>query len=27
MGGNLGGEIPEDFNEGSMQIDYVRVYR
>jgi beta-glucanase (GH16 family) len=27
MGGNLGGEIPEDFNESSMQIDYVRVYR
>ena len=27
MGGNLGGEILEDFNESSMQIDYVRVYR
>ena len=27
MGGDLGGEIPSDFNESSMQIDYVRVYR
>jgi beta-glucanase (GH16 family) len=27
MGGDLGGQIPEDFNESSMQIDYVRVYR
>jgi hypothetical protein len=27
MGGTLGGEIPEDFSESSMQIDYVRVYR
>ena len=23
MGGDLGGEIPSDFNESSMQIDYV----
>lgn len=27
IGGSLGGEIPEDFSESSMQIDYVRVYR
>ena len=27
MGGNTGGQIPEDFNESSMEIDYVRVYR
>jgi len=27
MGGNLGGEISEAFTEGTMEIDYVRVYQ
>jgi len=27
LGGSLGGEIPDDFRESSMEIDYVRVYR
>lgn len=27
MGGDLGGEIPSDFTENKMEIDYVRVYR
>ena len=27
MGGSLGGEIPDDFSESAMHIDYVRVYR
>ncbi len=27
MGGNLGGEIPVDFSEATMEIDYVRVYQ
>ena len=26
MGGNLGGTIPSDFNNATMEIDYVRVY-
>lgn len=26
MGGNLGGDIPRDFDEAVMEIDYVRVY-
>ena len=26
MGGNLGGAIPSDFNNATMEIDYVRVY-
>ena len=27
MGGNLGGDIPQNFNKGQMEIDYVRVYQ
>ncbi|MCX2718037.1 glycoside hydrolase family 16 protein [Lentiprolixibacter aurantiacus] len=27
MGGNLGGNIPRDFTESIMEIDYVRVYQ
>lgn len=27
MGGNLGGDVPTDFTEGSMEIDYVRIYQ
>ena len=27
MGGNLGGDIPSDFSESRMEIDYVRVYQ
>lgn len=27
LGGNTGGVIPDDFTEGTMEIDYVRVYR
>lgn len=27
MGGNTGGDVPENFTESSMHIDYVRVYR
>ena len=27
MGGSLGGDIPSDFTESKMEIDYVRVYR
>ena len=27
MGGNLGGNVPGDFTEGIMEIDYVRVYQ
>jgi beta-glucanase (GH16 family) len=27
MGGDLGGDIPSDFTENKMEIDYVRVYR
>lgn len=27
MGGSLGGQIPDDFTESEMEIDYVRVYR
>ena len=27
MGGTLGGNIPNDFNQSSMEIDYVRVYQ
>jgi len=27
MGGNLGGEVPEDFTEGTFEIDYVRIYQ
>ena len=27
MGGSLGGEIPDNFSESMMEIDYVRVYR
>ena len=26
MGGNLGGNIPNNFSESIMEIDYVRVY-
>jgi beta-glucanase (GH16 family) len=26
MGGNLGGAIPSNFNNATMEIDYVRVY-
>jgi beta-glucanase (GH16 family) len=26
MGGNLGGTIPSNFSEATMEIDYVRVY-
>lgn len=27
MGGNLGGEVPADFTEGTFEIDYVRIYQ
>jgi len=27
MGGTLGGNIPNDFNQSTMEIDYVRVYQ
>ena len=27
MGGSLGGDIPADFTESKMEIDYVRIYR
>lgn len=27
MGGNLGGEVPEDFYESTFEIDYVRIYQ
>lgn len=27
MGGNLGGEVPADFSEGTFEIDYVRIYQ
>jgi beta-glucanase (GH16 family) len=27
IGGNLGGEVPEDFSEGTFEIDYVRIYQ
>lgn len=27
MGGNLGGTVPDDFTEGTMEIDYVRIYQ
>lgn len=27
MGGNLGGEVPENFTEGTFEIDYVRIYQ
>lgn len=27
MGGNLGGNVPEDFEQGVYEIDYVRVYQ
>ncbi len=27
MGGNLGGEVPEDFSESTFEIDYVRIYQ
>jgi beta-glucanase (GH16 family) len=27
MGGNLGGAIPGNFNNATMEIDYVRVYQ
>jgi beta-glucanase (GH16 family) len=27
MGGNLGGDIPSDFTESKMEIDYVKVYQ
>jgi len=27
MGGTLGGNVPNDFDESSMEIDYVRVYQ
>jgi beta-glucanase (GH16 family) len=27
MGGNLGGEIPVNFTEAILEIDYVRVYQ
>ncbi len=27
MGGSLGGNIPNDFNQSTMEIDYVRVYQ
>src|SRR5690606_27050801 len=27
MGGNLGGDIPADFSEGTFEIDYVRIYQ
>ncbi|MDT0676569.1 family 16 glycosylhydrolase [Autumnicola musiva] len=27
MGGNLGGEVAEDFQQSSMEVDYIRVYQ
>ena len=27
MGGNLGGEIPTNFTDATMEIDYIRVYK
>ena len=27
MGCTLGGSVPDDFNEDSMEIDFVRVYQ
>ena len=27
MGGSLGGSVTDDFNEDSMEIDFVRVYQ
>ena len=27
MGGNLGGTVPDDFAEGTFEIDYVRIYQ
>ena len=27
MGGNLGGDVPADFTEGTFEIDYVRIYQ
>jgi beta-glucanase (GH16 family) len=27
MGGSLGGSVPDDFKEDSMEIDFVRVYQ
>lgn len=27
IGGNLGGEVPDDFSEGTFEIDYVRIYQ
>jgi hypothetical protein len=27
MGGDLGGSIPEDFDEAIMEIDYIRVFQ
>ena len=27
MGGNLGGEIPTNFNSSTMELDYVRIYQ
>lgn len=27
MGGNLGGDVPADFSEGTFEIDYVRIYQ
>ena len=27
MGGNLGGTVPDDFSEGTFEIDYVRIFQ
>ena len=27
MGGNLGGEVPSNFTEDRMEVDYVRVFQ
>jgi len=27
VGGNLGGEVPSNFSEEIMEIDYVRIYQ
>ena len=27
MAGSLGGDIPADFTESKLEIDYVRIYR
>lgn len=27
IGGNLGGEVPDDFTDGTFEIDYVRIYQ